>query len=86
MKQFSILILCIIINFNINSQNRNQEYPVIDTGQDVTYDTLYVIPFPQPGDYFYGQDAQYDGVQFSFEKINDGIVTDLNTGLSWQQF
>ena len=85
MKQFSILFLCFIINFNINSQNRNQEYPVIDTGQAVTYDTLQVIPFPQPGDPFYGQDAQYDGVQFSFENNNDGIVTDLNTGLSWQQ-
>jgi len=86
MKQFSILFLCFIINFNINSQYRNQEYPVIDTGQAVTYDTLQVIPFPQPGDPFYGQDAQYDGVQFSFENNNDGIVTDLNTGLSWQQF
>jgi len=65
---------------------RSQEYQVIDTGQDVTYDTLQVIPFPQSGDPFYGQDAQYDGIQFSFENNNDGTVSDLNTGLIWQQF
>ena len=59
---------------------RSQEYQVIDTGQDVTYDTLQVIPFPQPGDPFYGQDAQFDGIQFSFENNNDGTVSDLNTG------
>ncbi len=65
---------------------RSQEYQVIDTGQDVTYDTLQVIPFPQPGDPFYGQDAQYDGIQYSFENNNDGTISDLNTGLIWQRF
>ena len=65
---------------------RSQEYQVIDTGQDVTYDTLQVIPFPQPGDPFYGQDAQYDGIQYSFENNNDGTTSDLNTGLLWQRF
>jgi len=85
-KQYSIIILFIIINFTIKSQNLNYDYPIIDTGQDVTYDTLQAIPVPQPGDPFYGQDAQYDGIQYSFENNNDGTVTDLNTGLVWQQY
>lgn len=44
------------------------------------------IPCSQPGEAFYGQDAQYDGNQFSFQANNNGTVTDLNTGLMWQQF
>jgi len=79
-------MLFIIINFAIKSQNLNQNLPVIDTGQNDTYDTLQVIPFPQQGDQFYGQDAQFDGLHFSFDNNNDGTVTDLNTGLEWQQF
>jgi len=86
MRQFLILILFILINININSQNINQVYQIIDTGQDFTYDTLEVIPFPQPGEPFYGQDAQYHGNQFVFENNGNGTVTDVITGLIWQQF
>ncbi|MCK5471348.1 MAG: DUF1566 domain-containing protein, partial [Cyclobacteriaceae bacterium] len=64
---------------------KSQEYKVIDNGQDVTYDTLQAIPFPLPGEPFYGQDAQYNGIQFAYQDNNDGTVTDLNTGLMWQQ-
>jgi hypothetical protein len=88
MKRTQILILILFgaVNLTINPQNLDQEYPVIDTGQDVSYDTLQAIPFPQPGEPFYGQDAQNDGNQFSFQNNNDGTVTDVNTGLIWQQF
>jgi hypothetical protein len=84
-KLFSIIILFIIINFTIKSQYLNHEYSVIDTGQDVTYDTLQAIPFPQTGEPFYGQDAQYQGIQFAYQDNGDGTITDLNTGLMWQQ-
>ena len=43
------------------------------------------IPCPQPGQPFYGQDAQYDGPQPSYQDNGDGTVTDLNTNLMWQQ-
>ncbi|MCB0298326.1 MAG: DUF1566 domain-containing protein, partial [Calditrichaeota bacterium] len=62
-----------------------QTYPVIDTGQSQCFDTLQVIPFPQPGAPFYGQDAQTQGVQPDYQDNGDGTVTDLNTGLMWQQ-
>ena len=63
-----------------------QEYSIIDTGQELCYDTSVVIPCPQPGEPFYGQDSQIDGIQFSFQDNDDGTVTDSNTGLIWQQF
>ena len=61
-------------------------YILTDTGQDVFYDADgNVILEPSEEDDFYGQDAQYTGTQSSFEDNGDGTVTDLNTGLVWQQ-
>ena len=59
--------------------------PVIDTGQSKCYNNYKEITCPQPGDPFYGQDAQYDGIQMSYQDNGDGTVTDLNTSLMWQK-
>lgn len=56
-----------------------------DTGQDKCYDNAQEIPCPQPGEAFYGQDAQYHGPQMAYQDNGDGTVTDLNTNLTWQQ-
>lgn len=57
-----------------------------DTGQDVFYDADgNEITAPSEGDDYYGQDAQYTGTASSFQDNGDGTVTDLNTGLMWQQ-
>jgi hypothetical protein len=85
LKIISAFIVLIFFSY-FSSELRCQSYPIIDTGQDICYDTLVVISCPQPGDQFYGQDSQFDGIQFSFQDNNDGTVTDLNTGLIWQQF
>jgi hypothetical protein len=61
-------------------------YPINDTGLNYCFDTLIVIPCPQTATPFYGQDSQHNGNQFFFQSNNDGTVTDLNTGLMWQQF
>ena len=63
-----------------------QQYKIIDTGQEDCYDTLIVINCPEQGEAYYGQDSQFDGIQFSFQDNSDGTITDLNTGLIWQQF
>ncbi|MCP4249648.1 MAG: DUF1566 domain-containing protein [bacterium] len=60
-------------------------YTIVDTGQTGFYDAAGSITAPQPGDPFYGQDAQYTGVQPSYLDNGDGTVADLNTGLMWQQ-
>ncbi len=44
-----------------------------------------VIDAPKPGEAYYGQDAQHQGIQPSYTDNGDGTVTDNNTGLMWQQ-
>ena len=56
-----------------------------DTGQHKCYDNSGEIPCPNPGEDFYGQDAQYLGAEPAYQDNGDGTVTDLNTGLVWQK-
>lgn len=87
-KKFSnvFILITVISLICLNINLRSQDYQIIDTGQDICYDTLLVIPCPLPGEQSFGQDSQFSGLQFSFQNNNDGTVTDLNTGLIWQQF
>ncbi|QFY89514.1 DUF1566 domain-containing protein [Magnetovirga frankeli] len=62
-----------------------QTYPIVDTGQSSYYDASNVIQAPTPGAAFFGQDAHYQGLQPAYWDNGDGTVTDLNTGLTWQQ-
>lgn len=63
------------------------QYTQVATGQT----TLYgldgeVVNALLPGDSLYGQDANYlKGKKMAYEKNGDGTVTDLNTGLMWQE-
>jgi len=61
-------------------------YQLPDTGQHKCYnDAGTEITCPRPGERFYGQDAQYQGPEPAFRDNGNGTVTDLNTGLMWQQ-
>jgi len=60
-------------------------YLIVDTGQTVCYGSGGEAACPQPGQPFYGQDAQYAGRGFSYRDNGDGTVTDLVTGLQWQR-
>lgn len=60
-------------------------YVVVDTAQTNCYDNANPISAPAAGQPFYGQDAQFQGAQFSLRDNGDGTITDLNTGLMWQQ-
>ena len=61
-------------------------YTVVDTGQSLCYDAAQVIPCPQSGQPFFGQDAQVSGHQPSYALSSDGLtVVDQNTGLTWEQ-
>ena len=59
-------------------------YPVVDTGQGKCYDNDVEIPCPADG-VFFGQDAQYTGLEPGFTANSDGTVSDNKTGLTWQQ-
>jgi hypothetical protein len=60
-------------------------YKIVDTGQVRCYNNGTEIPFPKIGAAFFGQDAHYKGNQPAYKDNGDGTVTDLNTGLMWQQ-
>ncbi|MEF3697921.1 Lcl C-terminal domain-containing protein [Desulfolutivibrio sp.] len=60
------------------------EYRLPDTGQTKCYDNNEEIPCPSPGQAFYGQDANYAGKQPAYQN-NGSTITDLITGLIWQQ-
>jgi hypothetical protein len=72
--------------FNNSQTTATQDnYVIVDTGQNSCYDNSEEISYPEPSESFYGQDAQYYSNQPSYQDNGDGTVTDLNTGLMWQQ-
>lgn len=68
-----------------NSTLAGTSYTIVDTGQSSCYDDASPISCPQAGTAFFGQDAQYAGVTAAYRDNGDGTVSDLNTGLMWQQ-
>ncbi len=60
-------------------------YSIVDTGQTLCYGNAASIVAPASGEAFFGQDAQYTSNSPSYQDNNDGTVTDLVTGLMWQQ-
>ena len=83
-------------NFELNSNKMYGEienkpdysgfsYPVVDSSQEKCFDDAVEIACPEEGGKYYGQDAQYTGIQPSYVNNGDGTVTDVNTGLMWIQ-
>ena len=62
-------------------------YKMVATGQTVIYNAEgEVLTIIQVGDSLFGQDANYlKGATMSYMDNGDKTVTDLNTGLMWQQ-
>lgn len=60
-------------------------YPIIDTSQNEFYDNEKPITCADLTSSFFGQDAQYAGNMATYQDNGDGTVTDLTTGLMWQQ-
>ncbi|MBF0551698.1 MAG: DUF1566 domain-containing protein [Deltaproteobacteria bacterium] len=61
-------------------------YDLPATGITKCYDAEKEIPCPKPGEPFYGQDGTYKkGAPLSYKDNGDGTVTDINTGMMWQQ-
>jgi len=61
------------------------DFPLPDTGQTKCYTDSANILCPSLGQPFYGQDAQYDGIQPAYQDNGNGTVTDRVTELMWQQ-
>jgi hypothetical protein len=65
---------------------QKSSYPIVATGQTKCYDNRSELAPPQPGQPFYGQDAQFQRHPASYQTSADGLtVQDLVTGLTWQR-
>lgn len=69
----------------VGSGARDFSYVIVDSGQDRCFDTRNGISCPQEGEAFFGQDAQYISASPDYVDNSDGTVSDLQTGLMWQQ-
>ena len=67
------------------STSNTLTYPIVDTDQSYCYDDWSSIACLAEGQAFYGQDAQYTGSAPHYQYNGDGTVSDLVTGLMWQQ-
>ncbi len=60
-------------------------YTINDTGQTQYFSNTGEIAAPSEGESFYGQDASNETNAMSLLDNGDGTVSDLSTGLMWQQ-
>jgi hypothetical protein len=92
MKQYAVCIVLLIAAGAFSTA----EGKVPDTGQTKCYGNMGEIACPQPGEPFYGQDAQNHTAQRSFSKLDGqgsslpdnasswSMVSDDITGLVWE--
>jgi hypothetical protein len=85
MKSFASPVALLAIGLTASSFAAEFTYRIVGTGQDQCYDNSHALATPQPGQPFYGQDAQHPGNAPSYRDNGDGTVTDLVTELTWVQ-
>ena len=77
---------CTNESMDVEETYLNVSYTLTDSGQTRYFDAEgSVIDAPSEGEEYYGQDAQYVNIEQAYEDNEDGTITDLNTGLMWQQ-
>lgn len=85
-QKIFLAVLVPLLTYLAPAEPRAARYPyaIVDTAQIRCYSDNTEIQYPKAGQAFYGQDAQYNGVQPAYKDNRDGTITDLNTGLMWQ--
>jgi hypothetical protein len=85
-KYMLLFFVLLAGGFTMTQLRAAQTYPIVGTGQTKCYDATEEIAPPQPGQPFYGQDAQHPGPAPSYKFSADGLtVQDNITGLTWQR-
>jgi len=82
MKKVLMILIALFVCGYIFAQI---DYPIVDTGQVQCFDGQSDIASPNPGEDYYGQDAQIDGNQPNYVDNGDGTITDVVTGLMWEK-
>jgi hypothetical protein len=83
LKRFAIG--CLFTMTNLIGSGQSLTYPIVETGQTISYDTTAAITMPTSGQTFYGQNSNHPGNTRSYTNNSNGTVTDNLTGLMWQQ-
>lgn len=60
-------------------------FPIVGTNQTTFFNNFTEMSTPTAGEEFYGQNAQYPGNIPQYVNNGDGTITDMVTGLMWQQ-
>ena len=78
---------CMLYIILINPMLRSQTLPykIVDTGQKEFFNNFHNISRPSKDQPFFGQDAEFTGMAPVYKDNADGTITDLVTGLMWQQ-
>ena len=87
-KSFTVKVIatiCIVTMTNFIGYSQTITYPIVGTGQTISYDTTIAIIMPTSGQTFYGQNSNHPGNMRSYTNNGNGTVTDNITGLMWQQ-
>ena len=87
-KSFTVNVIatiCIVTMINIIGYSQTNTYPIVGTGQTISYDTVVAITMPTAGQAFFGQNSNHPGNMRSYTNNGNGTVTDNLTGLMWQQ-
>jgi len=82
-RHFALLIAALLAGLTSGGFAAGLTYPIVGTGQNQSYDNTRVMAAPNPGQPFYGQDAQHPGNKPAYRDNGDGTVSDLVTGLTW---
>ena len=85
-QKILLTVLIALLTYLAPAELRAAKFPytIVDTAQIRCYSDNIEIQYPKTGQAFFGQDAQYNGVQPAYKDNRDGTITDLNTGLMWQ--
>ncbi len=65
-KCAALFITAMIMLFSFSQISSAVVAPLPDTGQTKCYDNEKEIACPSPGEPFFGQDAQYQGIRLNF--------------------
>lgn len=98
---FSLVLLTLGLSINFSSCDKDDDaindetedknftdisgYPIVGTNQILAFDNTTIISTPSIGEDFYGQNANHPGTTPQYVDNGDGTVSDIVTGLMWQQ-
>jgi hypothetical protein len=81
-------VLSLLVATNAGAQgsaSTARTYPIVHTGVVQAYDNAKTIALPKEGELYFGQDANVLKNVPYYRDNGDGTVSDLVTGLMWQQ-